>query len=290
MRMLFGVDLRQDIQHFAKLYDYITGLTSLRIPELIQSESIGSQGAYILSSEVEGSVPDNSKISMKLVEQLAEHLARLHQDQHKNWGLIHNPLFDQNDWQIRLRNTLEKSTQNFWFTVQAANADEELIFVGKENYPPFSFLDENKNPVGIDVDIINEAIRVAGIKAKIDLYPLATLILGDEEVGLLRDYFISEELDDNKKINKFLTRTSRQLLTQVSLNRRRVAIYSTMAGQYELLKYGINNLKAIPYKLVPDYPSYLAFVKSSTKDSTAACKNIICFKVSEENRLYGKDL
>ncbi len=54
-------------------------------------------------------MPDNSNISMDMVEQLAQHIAALHQDQQNSWGLIHQPLFKSDEWQQRLSNTLEKS-------------------------------------------------------------------------------------------------------------------------------------------------------------------------------------
>ena len=113
MQQFFGVDLQYDIQNFEKLYGHISTLTSLKIPELIKAESISQQGSYILTSEVEGSIPDNSNISDVMVEQLAQHLATLHQDQHNNWGLVNQPLFNRDDWQKRLSNTLEKSAHKW---------------------------------------------------------------------------------------------------------------------------------------------------------------------------------
>ncbi len=109
MKKLFGVNLQDDIQYFEKLYGHISSLTSLKIPVLIKAESYSQQGAYILTSEVQGTVPDNSNISTGMVEQLAQHLSSLHNDQHDSWGLIHQPLFKSRDWQQRLSDTLEKS-------------------------------------------------------------------------------------------------------------------------------------------------------------------------------------
>ena len=207
----------------------------------------------------------------------------------------------------------------------SVHADESLFFVGKENYPPYSFIDEQKTTSGIDVEIINEAARISGIKVEIALYPWPRVLsqvkngsadgifgaakknerlaflnypevplrytdfsffvnehfvgeingikdIVDEEVGLIRDYFVSEELDRNSKLKKYLTSTSKQLLTQVSINRRKVAIYSTLAGRYELIKYGIKNIKIIPYRDAPAYPAYLAFSKKSKRAQDAFAK------------------
>ncbi len=113
MQQLFGVDLLQDIQHFEKLYGHISALSSLQISELIKAESISQQGAYILTPELEGTVPDDLTIHPQMIEQLAQHLGALHKDQHSHWGQIHKPLFNNADWQQRLKETIEKSAQKW---------------------------------------------------------------------------------------------------------------------------------------------------------------------------------
>ncbi|MEB8434135.1 phosphotransferase [Cocleimonas sp. KMM 6892] len=113
MQQLFGVDLRNDIASFNTLYGHISSLSSLKIPELIQSQSSRQHGSYILTPEVDGLVPDNSKISVGMVEQLAQHLANLHQDRQNNWGSIHQPIYNSGHWKQRLRDTLEKSAHKW---------------------------------------------------------------------------------------------------------------------------------------------------------------------------------
>ena len=212
-----------------------------------------------------------------------------------------------------------------WLTMTSIYAEESLKIVGKESYPPYSFINENNKLTGIDVEIINEALKISGIKAKIHLYPWPRVLnlvkegwadgifgaaknqerlsyldypeiplrhttfsffvnehfrseingiqdIGNEEVGLIRDYFVSDELENSPNIKKYFASTSKQLLTQVSMNRRKIAIYSSIAGRYELIKYGINNIKIIPYSDAPSYSSYLAFSKKSKRAQDAFTK------------------
>ena len=41
-----------------------------------------------------------------------------------------------------------------------------MLVVGTDIYPPFSYLDENGSPSGIDVDILTEACRRTGFVPK----------------------------------------------------------------------------------------------------------------------------
>ncbi len=113
MQQLFGVNLQADIQYFDMLYRHIAKLTPLQIPKLIKAESIPQHGAYILTTEAIGSLPDNACISREMLEQLAEHLAMLHNDQYKMWGSMHQPLLAADEWQQRLGDTLEKSAHKW---------------------------------------------------------------------------------------------------------------------------------------------------------------------------------
>ena len=44
--------------------------------------------------------------------------------------------------------------------------DLPVLVVGTDIYPPFSYLDENGSPSGIDVDILTEACRRTGFVPK----------------------------------------------------------------------------------------------------------------------------
>ncbi len=93
--------------------------------------------------------------------------------------------------------------------------------------------------------------------------------IGNREVGVVRGYFVSKEFNDDPTILKDYANNTEQLLRQVSVNRRQIAVYSRIAGAYELKRLGITNLHAFLYKDAPTYPSYLAFSKASPRGKEA---------------------
>lgn len=93
--------------------------------------------------------------------------------------------------------------------------------------------------------------------------------IGNQLIGVVRNYFISSEFNGNHTIRKFYANTPEQLLLQVSKNRYQIAIYSQIAGTYEMKRLGINNLRIYPYNDAPVYPTYLAFSKASPQGEEA---------------------
>ncbi len=91
----------------------------------------------------------------------------------------------------------------------------------------------------------------------------------NREVGVVRNYFVSHEFNDDPAILKYYANNTNQLLRQVSINRRQIAVYSWIAGAYKLKLLGITNLRSFPYKNAPTYPSYLAFSKASPRGKKA---------------------
>lgn len=216
-----------------------------------------------------------------------------------------------------------------------AMAEEEYIFVGQENYAPFNQRDEKGNFTGLDVDIIQKAAKIAGVKVKIETYPWARAIsaarngrvdgvfgfgktpereiffyypdtplryvkfafftnehfegvierdkdIGDQLIGVVRNYFISHKFNNNDTARKFYTNNAKQLFLQVSANRYQIALYSQVAGVYELKRLGITNLSIFPHKNSPKYPSYLAFSKASPRGKHAYKKFSQALKELEE--------
>lgn len=123
MKGLFDFDLRIEIEDFSHTYNLIDKACSLKIPELLKAEILGSDKAYILTSELNGNVA-GSNIKNEMVHQLASHLAELHSSPMNNWGGLNNPEFKASDWSYRLKATLVKSAKK-WGGV-LLNSDEYL--------------------------------------------------------------------------------------------------------------------------------------------------------------------
>jgi hypothetical protein len=103
---LFSLDLPKEIGRFSQLYDSIHKLSSLKIPKLLKSESFLEDRAYILSSELDGSVVEAADVNVKMIQQLALHLASLHQHQSDEGGNYISPSIKPQEWPNRLKDTL----------------------------------------------------------------------------------------------------------------------------------------------------------------------------------------
>lgn len=216
-----------------------------------------------------------------------------------------------------------------------AMAEEEYTFVGQENYAPFNQRDEKGNFTGLDVDIIQKAAKIAGVKVKIETYPWARAVsvaqngrvdgvfgfgktperetffyypdtplryvkfafftnehfegvlerdedIGNRLIGVVRNYFVSHKFNNNNTAQKFYTNNAKQLFLQVSANRYQIALYSQVAGVYELKRLGITNLSIFPHKGSPKHPSYLAFSRASPRGKLAYKKFSQALKELEE--------
>ena len=105
---LFGLDLPKEIGRFSQLYDSIHKLSPLKVPKLLKSESFLENRAYILSSEIDGSVVEADDVNVKMIQQLAFHLAALHQHQSDEGGNYITPSIKLQEWPNRLKDTLRR--------------------------------------------------------------------------------------------------------------------------------------------------------------------------------------
>ena len=126
MQHLFEVNLPEDIRYFKPLYHTVASISPLLVPQLLAAESASqtSHLAYLLTTKINGVVVTDVKETM--VKQLAQHLARLHQQAFDYWGSLTLPLFlsahpenTQNhlhkicatQWTTRLSQTLDYFSQ-----------------------------------------------------------------------------------------------------------------------------------------------------------------------------------
>ena len=109
IKHLFELNLSSDISSFHQQYSYIDKNTRLQVPELIKAKSSNAdtvgRNAFILTSEISGNVIEEPNLMM--VGQLAEHLAALHHKNNDQWGTLHKPIFNQQQWRERISDTLQ---------------------------------------------------------------------------------------------------------------------------------------------------------------------------------------
>jgi len=117
MEHQFGFNLKVEIGCFDKLYSHINKVSPLTIPQLIQAEThqinTDNQSAFILTSEIKGSVIDAEDVALPMVDQLAEHLISLHHQPQSNFGVINRQSLPAKEWPERLHTTLEKSAKKW---------------------------------------------------------------------------------------------------------------------------------------------------------------------------------
>ncbi len=112
MHDLFDFDLSTEIANFSETYEFIDSACNLKIPELIKAETLSKKKAYVLTSELNGSVI-GSEVNDQMVQQLANHIAELHSHPSINWGTLGNPTFKPADWSNRLKSTLVNSDKKW---------------------------------------------------------------------------------------------------------------------------------------------------------------------------------
>lgn len=108
MQHLFGFKLTAEINNFEQLYSLIAKSTSLEIPQISKAETVDDNKAFILTSELKGFAVDKADVTHTMVEQLAEHLAALHQLNYSNWGSMISSNLQNREWPDRLSVTLGK--------------------------------------------------------------------------------------------------------------------------------------------------------------------------------------
>lgn len=110
MSLLFAVDLPQQLGLFSRVYDSISEISHLDIPDYIAANSADHTAdlpAFILAKMISGTSVDKGNVDDDMIASLAKHLSRLHQRQTMQWGsLLDAPLSEQH-WPLRLHSTLE---------------------------------------------------------------------------------------------------------------------------------------------------------------------------------------
>jgi hypothetical protein len=108
MQQLFAFDFVANIGRYDTVYQQIKGVTPLKIPRLIAagSGSTVTQSGFLLTEFVDGSVIESSKVDIHHIEQLAHHLAALHQQTQNYFGPLYAPQLPIDLWGDALSETL----------------------------------------------------------------------------------------------------------------------------------------------------------------------------------------
>ncbi len=109
MQDLFNVNLSNEIGNFNKLYPLIEASTPLQIPSLVET-SIVTKKSYLVATEIKGTAVEG--VSLTMVEQLALHLAGLHQKKYDRWGALSqlnntgSSEYEAAQWALKLKQTI----------------------------------------------------------------------------------------------------------------------------------------------------------------------------------------
>ena len=107
MRQLFGVFLPQDLAFFSQWQQHIVQSAQLPIPELVVSAGQRETApAFVLSRWLPGQTLQAEQVNDIMVEQLACHMASMHQQSQNSWGPLHASEKSVSQWPEALLKTL----------------------------------------------------------------------------------------------------------------------------------------------------------------------------------------
>ncbi len=102
MNGLFATDFPASLADIDKVYHFVGEQSVLTIPEYIASEA----SSFVLATYLDGDDIFSADVSEVMVDQLADHIAQLHQHRSVNWGAFHNAKFQPQKWSKSLQATL----------------------------------------------------------------------------------------------------------------------------------------------------------------------------------------
>lgn len=108
MQQLFAFDFVVNLGRYDTVYQQIKDVTPLKIPRLIAAGSGNAvrHSGFLLTEFVNGSIIESSKVDAHHIEQLAHHLAALHQQTQIFFGPLYAPQLSIDLWGDALSETL----------------------------------------------------------------------------------------------------------------------------------------------------------------------------------------
>ncbi len=98
---LFGLNFPASLADTADIQAFLSARSPLQIPLCLHASS-----SFVLCQRLAGDTLQRSDLTPEMIQQLAEHIAGLHQQQSACWGALTNPKFSPGKWALRLRQTL----------------------------------------------------------------------------------------------------------------------------------------------------------------------------------------
>ena len=93
---LFGADFPNSLGAIKQTHDLLSDQGLYAVPEFMASNY-----RFVLTRFVAGEDLDAGQVTNIMVEQLAQHIAQLHQAPQSIWGAIHAPIYQAADWRKR---------------------------------------------------------------------------------------------------------------------------------------------------------------------------------------------
>ena len=103
MNSLFAINFPASLENIAAIYQFVSRLSPLVIPQFIAAQA----SSFVLARWLPGDSLQSGKVTQNTVELLAAHLGSLHTQSKINWGTIQQPQFSAAQWRQRLQDTLQ---------------------------------------------------------------------------------------------------------------------------------------------------------------------------------------
>jgi len=161
MEALFNVNYPLRMGEYAQVYTLLENNSDLAIPELLGCDSATKTSAgFIYCSNLTGHALTSDAVNSDMVQQLAVHLAKLHQVQSPNFGALFNPQESARTWWAMVTKTIELLADKKGVTL--SNVDFENQQACPKQFVPImpdlrwdQFLSESNKLTGlVDLDAI----------------------------------------------------------------------------------------------------------------------------------------
>lgn len=187
MNHLFNADFPTSLQHIEAIYQQIATTGELTIPNYIASKS----SHFVLASWLEGTMLEASQVNDAMVNQLANHLGKLHNQTQTTWGPFHQATLPAKAWPNRLCETIQLLAKNKVPSLVSQQLLNEGIEQAKKVKPPYF------SPIMPDLRWDQFLQQNNQLSALVDL---DAVVFGPPEIELiLLEYLLTEQQADNFK-------------------------------------------------------------------------------------------
>ena len=190
--------------------------------------------------------------------------------------------------------------------LNADNTDRSVIKAGSADYPPFIYLDNDGNPTGIDVDVLNEAAARIGYDVDyVDInWELKDELLEAGDIDCITGGFTVEGREDMyrwigpymQSNQVFAVNTVSDIYTFADLKDKSVAVQIATIAEQNVLDNADNRIPQLTHVLSGENSSMLfAALSSNYVDAVAADEPAIIqyakdyktdFRILEEPLIY----